>query len=438
MTLVGNRVLKLGTLLLAGTGLVAFGMLIKLRFDAGDSMPHGSSLRSDPLGIEVLVESLNSSGLVTAERNYFELKRAKLDEVDMLVFSCDSPPFRGSRAEAIQSFVTNQGGRVLFTLPPQAAIKEPSEYMKAAAEKRKRLKEEADKKEADKKKKEAKEKSDKNDDDTDDEDDPDCKECGSCNHANMTNVLWQTFSICNLPEDKKVATLNPAYDARGYTLPATLPLKTGSGLSTNMLQHGWQAVYSCGDVPVVVEHRADKGSVVVSALSYPFSNEAMRSNRETGFLLWVFGNSKKILVDESHFGLVFNRTVAKLIRKNNLHYALLALLLPCLLFFWLTGMPLIPRYTRIFDTDADPRNSSGSALSKLLKRSIPPKELVPLALEAWIKANPIKVGTLTPEARKELEGLVALNRERARKLPRATHITAAYNDVVAFIKQHEL
>ena len=417
MTLVGNRALKLSALLLAGLGLISFLLLIKLRFDAGDSMPHGSSLRSDPLGVEVLFESLNSSGLVSAERNFFTLKQAKLNEVDMLVFSCFIFSPWGSGIPEIQNFVTNRGGRVLFTLPPKALqhVKPPPRVLA------KQKKKPTDKEEDSKGKK-----------DLEDKEDHEDKE------NNRTNVLWRAVDTCNLPKEATVATLNPDYDAGGYELPETLPLKTAVGLNTNLLDASWQIVYACGDIPVVVEYRSGAGSIVLSALSYPFSNEAMRSNRETGFLLWVFGDSKKILFDESHFGLVSNRTVAKLIRKNNLHYSLLAMMLPCLLYFWLAGVPLIPRYTRIFDLDAKSNNSSGSALSKLLKRSIPPKELMPLALEAWIKANPVKLGTLSPDARKELEALLALNHERARKLPRATHITAAYNDVVAFMRQHEL
>ena len=420
----GNRFLKLCALLLLALGVFSLLYLLKLRFDAGDSLPVGSSLRSDPLGVEVLFESLNSSGVAQAERNYFEIELAELDNYDMLVFSHASPFLHDLHEETIHNFVTNHGGRLLITLGPQTHVR------KRRDERRKQ--EDAEDEESTEKEDDT----DKNDSEESDEagDKKSCTGCScSCCNEDSTNRLW--YGICQVEMEHKPiqAELNPDYECVDFDLPPTLSVKTVASLSTNLLHSGWQAIYSCSGMPVVVERWCGKGSVVISSLSYPFSNEAMRAERETGFLLWSFDGSKRILFDESHFGLVISRTVAKLIRKNNLHYALLALLIPVILYFRLAAVPLVPRYTEDIAPDDKYDEDSASALCKLLMRSVPPDGVVPVALDAWREANGERVRAMSADQRELFEELVAKNRKRSGKFPREKDIVAAYNEVVELL-----
>lgn len=416
----GSRGLKALALLLLAVGICALAYLLKLRFNAGDSLPRGSSLRSDPLGMEVLFESLNSSGVAVAERNYFELQHAELEKYDMLVFSHAEPPRSGVFAEELHSFVTNHGGRLLITLKPETHVYE-----------RKRKVEE-DKSAGGTEVVEEGQKHKKSEDKD--------RSSGGCSpglFSGNTNLLWYTFEICELKDKPKSARLNPEYECADYELPQTLPVRTVAGLSTNLLDNGWQAVYSCSDIPVVVERNCGGGSVVLSSLSYPFSNEAMRAERETGFLLWSFGGSRRILFDESHFGLVISRTVAKLIRKNNLHYALMALLIPVILYFRLAAISLIPRYKGSVVPRKKLNEGSGSALSKLLMRSVPASHVVSTALEGWREDNRERICKMPQKRRDAIEELVHKNHKRAGKFPREKEIVAAYNEVVDLLNEDD-
>lgn len=413
--------LKLCAVLLLAVGVFSLLYLLKLRFDAGDSLPAGSSLRSDPLGVEVLFESLNSSGVAVAERNYFEIKLADLDNYDMLVYSHASPYLRDLHAEAISSFVTNHGGRLLITLGPQMHVRNRRHVSrKQDDEKSPEVKDDAKKTVAE--------------DSDETEGRESCSSCSSsCCGVASTNMLWYGFMKVEMKHKPSVADLNPDYECVDYDLPAELPVRTVAALSTNLLHSGWQAVYSCNGMPVVVERQCGQGSVVISSLSYPFSNEAMRSQRETGFLLWAFDGSENILFDESHFGLVISRTVAKLIRKNNLHYALLALLIPVILYFRLAALPLIPRFTEDIAPDDKFDEGSASALCKLLMRSVPPDGVVPVALDAWRETNSERLRAMTADQRELFEKLVEKNCKRSGKFPREKDIIAAYNEIVELL-----
>jgi len=410
---------KAATVLFLTAGLLALFYLLKLRFDAGDAMPRGSTLRSDPLGIEVLFESLNLSGVVTAERNYQSLAHSELEQYDMLVISHGGLAMGGAGADALHSFVTNHGGRLLITLAPQSA---PAERDRRADERRRKAELPPEP-----------ERDEQSDGDGAEQRGQGGAE-GSCRviAPNASNLIWHAVELCRLKAGTESAELNPDYDAGGSDLPLTLPVRTAQGLSTNILASGWTAVYQCGGIPVVAEREFGRGRVIISALSFPFSNEAMRSQRATGFLLWVFKGCSRVLFDESHFGLVISRTIAKLIRRNNLHYALLGLCLPALLYFWLAAVPLIPRYAGEAVAANEQRAGAGSALCNLLIRSLPMRDIVAAALEEWRRSNSRRL-TALPEG--AVEALLEKNRRRARRVPREREIVAAYNEAVDLLKE---
>ena len=436
MSAARQRILRGFTLLLPVMALCAFIYLLKLRFDAGDALPAGSSLRSDPLGTEVLFESLNNSGVALAERNYFSLDHAQLDKYDAVVLFHSYPPACGRAAEALQEFVTNRQGRLLFTLAPQQRFDASFDFSSDA------LKEKPEAEDKAKDKKETEDEANKVEQEKPGEtqqDDGTARRCpgGSCGLGGypVSNLLWKSFAIVKLEEGCTNAVLMSGSGGEEYGLPASLPVRTVVGLSTNLLNDGWKALYACGEgIPVVVEYHWGGGSVVISSLSYPFSNEAMRADRNTGFLLWAFGDAKKIAFDESHFGLVVSRTVAKLIRKNNLHYALLALLVPVILYFRLAMIPLLPRYQGDDIRRQRLNESSGSALGKLLMRSVPPANLITAALDKWRAENRVALGRMPKEKRDAFEELIVRNRQRAGKLPRDRDIVNAWNEVVELVK----
>jgi hypothetical protein len=72
------------SLLVAAAGLGAIALLLDLRFAAGDVYPRCSSLRSDPVGVRALYESLARLPGVWVERSFTPIERRR--DVDATVF----------------------------------------------------------------------------------------------------------------------------------------------------------------------------------------------------------------------------------------------------------------------------------------------------------------------------------------------------------------
>ncbi len=436
----GNKLLRFLALVFLAAGLCALFYLLKLRFEAGDSLPRGSSLRSDPLGIEVLFESINRSGIAVAERNYLRLEHAPLPDYDTVVFSHAAPPCDGKSVDVLQSFVTNRGGRLLFTLAPQSSFRSARD--KKPDQRPRRTEKSAGRPHGDERETQGESMRDDSDEETplplDDADEGGCPG-GGCvlrDYA-ASNLLWRSFAAVELPSGTTNAVLHPSYEGvGGYALPPTLPVKTAVGLSTNLLAGGWRTVYACGGIPVVAERTLERGSVVISALSYPFSNEAVRSERATDFLLWALGDGERILFDESHFGLVISRTAAKYIRRNDLHFVLLALLIPALLYLWHASVTLLPRYADEEIGAGLPAVERGSgALERLLMRAVQPEELIDAALERWCDAHRPEIAAMPPAKIRALEELRARHGDRKRFFAREREVVAAYNEAAALVNE---
>ena len=121
-------------------------------------------------------------------------------------------------------------------------------------------------------------------------------------------------------ELKGFITAEKPKDATG--IPAELPpqIKIHSALYFDDLSKDWRVLYEWDGHPVLVERNYGRGTVVLSADSYFFSNEALRKNRFPEVLAWVVGNNKKIIFDETHLGVEERRGVAGLARKYNLEF----------------------------------------------------------------------------------------------------------------------
>src|SRR5436309_2954544 len=65
----------------------------------------------------------------------------------------------------------------------------------------------------------------------------------------------------------------------------------------------WKTVYEAAGFPVVIERTMGEGTIVLAADSYLLSNEAMRRDRHPEFLAWLVGANRRIVFDETHFGV---------------------------------------------------------------------------------------------------------------------------------------
>jgi len=136
---------------------------------------------------------------------------------------------------------------------------------------------------------------------------------------------------------------------------------------------------------VLIERRFGKGSVVMASDSYFFSNEAMEKDRHADLLAWLIGNNHTIVFDEAHLGVLETSGVAALMRKYRLHGLAAGLLLLAGLFIWKNASSLVPPHAERERQNYVAGKDSAAGFVNLLRRSIAPRELLPVCFAEWKK-----------------------------------------------------
>lgn len=158
-------------------------------------------------------------------------------------------------------------------------------------------------------------------------------------------------------------------------------LKIANGLEP--LDDSWQ-VYPGGEEILAVERSFGKGSVVFAAQSFPFTNEALRDDRDSQLVVWMLGNHRDIVFDEEHLGTTQSGSVGTLIRRFHLEPAAAILLLLAALFIWRQSSSFLPAVEA--PVRAISGRDSAEGLASLLRRAIPPQALPAAALGLWRKS----------------------------------------------------
>jgi len=149
----------------------------------------------------------------------------------------------------------------------------------------------------------------------------------------------------------------------------------------------WSVARATSGHAVLIERKFGKGSVVLAADGYPMSNQALMFDRDAGLLSWFAGANRRLVFDESHFGVTETGSVAALGRRYHLHAFLAALLLLAVLFIWKNSTPLVPPSP--VEHSAAPAAQSWGMPPYLLRRAAPPAELMGACLNEWRKSLPI-------------------------------------------------
>lgn len=163
-----------------------------------------------------------------------------------------------------------------------------------------------------------------------------------------------------------------------------------SGYYFQELDPAWKVVYRRGDHPVVIERSWGKGVLVLFSDSYVVSNEAMEADRQAGFLAYLPGDRHRLLFDETHLGVMEEDNLASLMAQYGLGGLLLGLALLALLFIWRNMSSLAPPPPRESGVEAGERSGKdfSSGLVNLLRRNIPPGEILSVCLGLWKKDLP--------------------------------------------------
>ncbi|MBI5802200.1 MAG: DUF4350 domain-containing protein [Verrucomicrobia bacterium] len=383
--------------------------LFSLRFTTGDIYPPYSSLRADPLGTKALLDSLASLPGVTAQGLLDPLPRLPGGGRDTTLLVLGTQPralelMPAHDFKEVEDFM-RAGGRVLIACPPMT--KEPrlsdDEERDTPGEVKPKSQPKKDAKKSDAKKSDAQKAKDKK------------KEAEERLPEEMRRVKLSTkwavsLAYRELPHDETGATRGIEAERVGSdaAMPATLQFHTA--LHFRDLGPQWRTNYQRVEqlaipsrevggpwrtntvrtgLPVVIERSFGLGTLILCADSYPFSNEALRRNRQLDLITWAIGANHRVVFDETHLGVNNDPGVAALARRYRLHGFFGALLVLALLFVWKSTSPFIPPHS---DADLDGRadlvegKDSASGFVNLLRRGIPASEVLAVCFAEWKKS----------------------------------------------------
>lgn len=436
--------------------LLVFGIsvmkLFELRFNQGDVYAPYSSLRADPVGTKALFKAFDRLEAIECSRLYESIKRlAGGKDTTLFVLGTAPGAFRWVAKDEfreLEQFIY-QGGRLVFSLFPHAKRSYwDRRNEKNTIERAKRLRQKYEQKQDDEKERKG-----------DEEDSsPDDKDAFAEEKRNQKHPVPGNFP--DTDEDKdferwiKAFTRVSLFDEWGVQLewkdlatdeeglpipvPARLHSKTESGLSRELTLHTaavfslaedteWRVVYERDGDPVIIEREFGNGSVVLSADSYWFSNEAMRKDRDLPLLGWFAGKARRVVFDEEHLGVSRSDGVATLGRKYRLHGLIAGLLVLALLFIWKNATTLLPPLADAVTTGAAVTGrESGAGFVNLLRRTVPPATLLSTCVQQWRHTNPHK--------RKMAAAIESIAmRENKERTPIA--VVKKYREICALLKQ---
>lgn len=457
------------------------GSLFLARYERGDVYPRYSSFRSDPLGTKALFEAMKSMPGVRVERNLESIDRAAgrggvtlfvngysfLQMGPFIVTELD-----GGLARSLQKFMIG-GGRVVISFAPltqdyTASDVKDRAFLERMAERQQRTAEdggvgarEDDAPPAEEKPEEAKPEKVREEsivdlpppsdgaakdgakNDADGDDVRDTPEDGLSRYEDMgpPPVDWEelwgvALQFDALDRDPTTRTYAPKTARRTMdaAVPETVPVRTT--LSFGPVSDEWHTVYADSDKAVLIERSVGDGTLVLVADAFLLSNEAMRAERHPDFLTWLAGPNASILFDETTLGTERSRGLASLMWQYRLQGVVAALILLAALYIWKNGQPLVPPFHDALPTDAYAYEGkdSASGLTNLLKRSVPPGQVLRTCLAEWEKSFGHRATDLAGSVRDAKaivlreDGVPAKQRDLVR----------AYKDVCAVFARHRL
>jgi hypothetical protein len=147
---------------------------------------------------------------------------------------------------------------------------------------------------------------------------------------------------------------------------------------------GWGPIRKESDRAVVVERKMGKGSIVLLANAYLFSNAAMVDDRQTEFVADLIGPVHRAIFDETHFGIEQTGSIAGLARRYRLQGLVLGLIITAALFIWKSAAGFPPAIGRQTAPSLLGEDSSASFLN-LLRRNIRTEDILATCVESWRK-----------------------------------------------------
>ncbi len=178
-------------------------------------------------------------------------------------------------------------------------------------------------------------------------------------------------------------------------------------------RHSAWTVVSAGRI---LERPYGKGALVLVANADLLSNQSLVQDRASALLARLVGPAQRIIFDESHFGIRDDAGVMVLVRRYGLLGLLAALVTLAALFVWQAAFPLVPLAAETGEAhELQSERTAQSGLSQLLRRGIPPAELMKVCEQEWAR-----VASYTPSQRKAVHQALAEATDPVMAFARAT------------------
>lgn len=340
--------------------------LLMLRYAEGDAYPPASSFRTDPLGTRALHDALARTGDFAVTRNLAQLDGiAHGGDTTLLILGATTSEDSIRTLDALENFA-GSGGRILAAFddewtPAYAGVRpevgEIPPYMAMES------------------------------------------------IADRWGFAYGNAPLPEVPDGAAVAVDTAHRYALDTGLPETLPIHARlvlhptapewralyhrPGPPTAPHDPAWRRIYPESIGPVVIERAWGKGSIILAADTYWFTNEAMRADRSSMLMTRLIGPNAHIVFDEGHLGVLSRPGIVALARRYGLEGIALALIVAAGLFIWRNASSLVPRRDRMIALEAAAAGKgSQAALANLLRRSVATDRLIETCHAEWLKTRP--------------------------------------------------
>jgi hypothetical protein len=357
---------------LALAAMLAYGVwqLLSLRYEVGDVYPPYSTLRSDPLGARALYDAFDELPGLRCRRSFEALERLGSGEgTSLFVLGADWDDFdltEEDEAVLLDRFM-NSGGRLVVVFRGRLGESIFRQSSTQARQRGLRVRKPGG--------------------------GPTKSAIGTGNELEKRwgiGLAYRAFPTNSFTAEGVAEPLTVRRAEGPPTLPGALEWRSAMVFNvwTNAVPAGaWRHVYLRDGAPVLVERRFGRGSVVLMSDAFFLSNEALWKDRQSELLRWLAGDSRRLVFDETHLGVTEQPGIATLLRRYRLHWVVGAGMVVFGLAIWRNSSPLVPV------TDEDPialareGRDSRSGLVNLLRRTIPPAEVLGYCFREWRKSG---------------------------------------------------
>jgi hypothetical protein len=149
----------------------------------------------------------------------------------------------------------------------------------------------------------------------------------------------------------------------------------------------WRVLEESHSDAVIIERDLAGGTLVLAADSYPLSNQGLAEESDGTLISLLIGSAKRIRFDENQFGLSETGSAAVLIRKYRLGAAVGLLIAVAGLFIWRNSFSFLSPREDARSAPVSGRDSH-EGLAALLRRNIPPGQLLSACWKEWTRSAP--------------------------------------------------